>query len=84
MERLNTIPLPVLSVAVASAHAEDTGLESEQLYRLEVNGNEVTEEEALLDETLGPVRDVRQGPDGYLYVLVGDENGTLYRLETEK
>ncbi|NIC07974.1 PQQ-dependent sugar dehydrogenase [Billgrantia bachuensis] len=59
------------------------GLESEQLHRLVIRGNEVTEEEALLDETFGPVRDVRQGPDGYIYMLVGDESGTLYRLEPE-
>lgn len=58
------------------------GLESGQLYRLEVtDSNEVAKVEELLDETLGPVRDVRQEPNGYLYVLVGDESGTLYRLE---
>ncbi|MBW6393340.1 PQQ-dependent sugar dehydrogenase [Billgrantia antri] len=59
------------------------GLESEQLYRFEVNEGEVVEMEELLDEPLGPVREVRQGPDGYLYVLTGNENGTLYRLEPE-
>lgn len=59
------------------------GLESEQLYRFEVNDGEVVEMEELLDEPLGPVREVRQGPDGYLYVLTGNENGTLYRLEPE-
>jgi glucose/arabinose dehydrogenase len=26
------------------------------------------------------VRDVRQGPDGYLYVLTDDEDGELLRL----
>ncbi|MGQ4878143.1 PQQ-dependent sugar dehydrogenase [Billgrantia sp. LNSP4103-1] len=57
------------------------GLEDEQLYRFEVDGDEVTEVEALLDEPLGPVRDVRQGPDGFIYVLIGEERGTLYRIE---
>ncbi|MCE8022454.1 PQQ-dependent sugar dehydrogenase [Halomonas sp. MCCC 1A11036] len=60
------------------------GLESEQLYRFEVNGGDITDMEELLDETQGPVREVRQGPDGYLYVLIGDESGTLYRLEPEE
>jgi glucose/arabinose dehydrogenase len=60
------------------------GLQSEQLYRLEINGNEVTDIEELFDEPLGPVRDVRQGPDGFVYVLVGAESGTLYRLEPEE
>ncbi|MDX5435466.1 MAG: PQQ-dependent sugar dehydrogenase [Halomonas sp.] len=60
------------------------GLESEQLYRFEVNGSDISDMEELLDETQGPVREVRQGPDGYLYVLIGDESGTLYRLEPEE
>ncbi|MFQ3790297.1 PQQ-dependent sugar dehydrogenase [Halomonas sp. A29] len=61
------------------------GLDSGQLYRLEMSdSHEVTAVEELFDETRGPVRDVRQGPDGYLYVLVGDERGTLYRLEPEE
>ncbi|MEQ4539562.1 PQQ-dependent sugar dehydrogenase [Halomonas desiderata] len=60
------------------------GLESGQIYRFEVNGDEVTEMEELLEESLGPVRDIRQSPEGYLYALIGDENGTLYRLEPEE
>ncbi|MBA2780935.1 PQQ-dependent sugar dehydrogenase [Billgrantia kenyensis] len=60
------------------------GLESEQLYRFELSGTEVTGVEELLDQSLGPVRDVRQAADGYLYVLVGDGNGMLYRLEPEE
>lgn len=60
------------------------GLDSGQLYRFEMNGEEVAAQEELLDQPLGPVRDVRQAPDGYLYVLIGDESGTLYRLEREE
>ncbi|MCC5884271.1 MAG: PQQ-dependent sugar dehydrogenase [Halomonas sp.] len=59
------------------------GLESEQLYRFEVNGEEVVAVEELLDQPLGSVRDIRLSPEGYLYVLIGDENGTLYRLELD-
>ena len=60
------------------------GLESGQLYRLDVSDPQNVEQETLLDESLGPVRDVRQGPDGYLYVLTGDDDGTLYRLEPQE
>lgn len=60
------------------------GLENGQIYRFEVNGDEVMEMEELLEEPLGPVRDIRQSPEGYLYALIGDENGTLYRLEPEE
>ncbi len=59
-------------------------LENGQIYRFEVNGDEVMEMEELLEEPLGPVRDIRQSPEGYLYALIGDENGTLYRLEPEE
>lgn len=30
------------------------------------------------------VRDVRQGPDGYLYVLTDEDNGRLFRLKPLK
>jgi aldose sugar dehydrogenase len=26
------------------------------------------------------IRDVRQGPDGFLYVLTDEDNGVLYRV----
>jgi glucose/arabinose dehydrogenase len=30
---------------------------------------------------LGRIRDVRVGPDGYLYLLTDQEDGALWRLE---
>jgi len=44
------------------------------------NGNERRRE--LLLTTLGQrIRDVRQGPDGYLYLLTDEDDGALLRLE---
>ncbi|WP_104205180.1 PQQ-dependent sugar dehydrogenase [Billgrantia saliphila] len=57
------------------------GQESEKLYRLDVSGGEIVEVEPLLTESIGPVRDVRLGPDGYLYILTGGSDGALHRLE---
>lgn len=37
--------------------------------------------ESLLTELKHRVRDVRQGPDGYLYVLTDEEDGALLRIE---
>jgi aldose sugar dehydrogenase len=37
--------------------------------------------EWLLTELKQRIRDVRQGPDGYLYLLTDEENGALLRLE---
>ena len=38
-------------------------------------------EERLLDGQLGRIRDVRVGPDGYLYLLTDSSDGLLVRLE---
>lgn len=37
--------------------------------------------EPILTELRQRIRDVRQGPDGFLYVLTDDDNGMLLRLE---
>jgi glucose/arabinose dehydrogenase len=51
------------------------------LVRLRLDGNKVVEEERLLKDRLGRIRDVRTGPDGYLYLLTDADNGKLVRLE---
>lgn len=50
------------------------------LRRLELDGDTVTEQEVLLKDT-GRIRDVRSGPDGYLYLLTDDTDGALLRLK---
>jgi len=51
------------------------------LVRLELEGDRVIKEERLLEGELGRIRDVRSGPDGYLYLLTDATNGKLVRLE---
>ena len=51
------------------------------LRRLELDGKTVTGQEELLKDRNERIRDVRQGPDGYLYILTDESNGSLYRLE---
>ncbi len=46
-------------------------LKFQTLVRLTLDGNKVSKEERLF-EGIGRVRDVRQGPDGLLYILAGD------------
>jgi len=50
------------------------------LSRLELNGNRVVREERLLADLGERVRDVRQGPDGLLYLLTDEADGRLLRL----
>lgn len=52
-----------------------------QVRRLVLDGERVVSEETLLDDMVGRVRDVRVGPDGFLYVVTDEPNGGVYRLE---
>lgn len=54
-------------------------LKSGYLARLELDGGKVVREHKLISGA-GRVRDVRQGPDGLLYVLTDSSNGRLLRL----
>ena len=50
------------------------------LNRVELAGGKVVREERLLGDLGERIRDVRQGPDGYLYVLTDNPKGRLMRL----
>lgn len=56
-------------------------LKFSKLVRLTLVGGKVAAEENLLEGEIGRIRDVQQGPDGYLYLLNDEANGSLYRLE---
>ena len=56
-------------------------LKDQMLVRLRVDGEKVVKEERMLQGTLGRIRDVRQGPDGFVYLLTDAANGVLARLE---
>ena len=55
-------------------------LVSQELIRLQFDGDKVVHEERLLGELNKRIRDVRQGPDGYLYVLTDEDDGALYKI----
>ena len=46
----------------------------EQLARLSLAGRNVQSVETLLVGELGRIRDVRQGPDGFIYLAIGDRS----------
>lgn len=56
-------------------------LKDQMLVRLRLDGEKVVREERLLRGVLGRIRDVRDGPDGYLYLLSDASDGVLARLE---
>ncbi len=55
-------------------------LKDEMLVRLTLDGDRVVGEERLLKGVLGRIRDVRQGPDGWLYLLTDATDGRILRL----
>ncbi len=55
-------------------------LKFDLLVRLEIANDKITHEERLFEGRFGRIRDVRQGPDGYLYLLSDARNGKLIRL----
>jgi len=56
-------------------------LKFQYLARVVLDGSRVVTEERLLEDQFGRIRDVRQGPDGLLYVLTDEDNGRLVRLQ---
>lgn len=59
-------------------------LADQSLIRLQLDGDKVVHEERLLKDKDWRIRDVRQGPDGYLYLLTDAPDGKLIRLGLEK
>jgi aldose sugar dehydrogenase len=55
-------------------------LAERSLHRLRMRNGEVVLQETLLRELEARIRDVRTGPDGYLYLLTDDANGSVLRL----
>ena len=56
-------------------------LRGQSLVRLELNGRKVLKEERYFERELGRIRDVRQGPDGWLYLLTDQADGRIVRVE---
>jgi glucose/arabinose dehydrogenase len=55
-------------------------LKDKDVIVLNVDGNKVTEEGRILGDRDQRIRDVRVGPDGYLYVLTDETDGQLLKV----
>ena len=60
------------------------GLASQRLIRLVIKDKKVIGEEHLLTDRGKRIRDVRQGPDGALYVVTDSTNGRVLRVAPGK
>ena len=59
-------------------------LAGQMLVRLTLDGDKVVAQERMLVRGLGRIRDVRQGPDGNIYVVTDSSDGELIRIEPAK
>jgi glucose/arabinose dehydrogenase len=60
------------------------GLASQRLVRLAIKDKKVVGEERLLTDRGKRIRDVRQGPDGSIYVVTDESDGELLKLTPRK
>lgn len=60
------------------------GMKDKKLVRLVVENNKVTGVEHLLTDRGQRVRDVRQGPDGALYIVTDQKDGELWRVSPKR
>jgi glucose/arabinose dehydrogenase len=56
-------------------------LAGQHLRRVELKGKKVVEEEMLLEKKIGRIRDVREAPDGTIWLITDERKGALYRIE---
>jgi glucose/arabinose dehydrogenase len=56
------------------------GLVTKNLVRLDVKDDRIVGEERLLKDTAERIRDVRQSPDGAIYVLTDNDKGRILKL----
>lgn len=59
-------------------------LGQQRLVRLVMDNARVTGEEHLLVDRKQRVRDVKQGPDGFLYIVTDQKNGELWRISPRR
>jgi aldose sugar dehydrogenase len=56
-------------------------LRGQALVRIRLDGHKVVEQQRLVTGLLERVRDVRQGPDGWLYITTKNPDGRIIRIE---
>jgi aldose sugar dehydrogenase len=59
-------------------------LAGQVVIRVVLDGDKVVSQERLFERELGRIRDVRQGPDGNIYLLTDSSDGELIRIAPEK
>lgn len=53
------------------------------IVRIVLDGDRVVSQERLFTNTFGRIRDIREAPDGSIYFLTDDANGTIWRIQPQ-
>lgn len=61
-----------------------TALRGSVVARLDLDGERIMHEERMFGELNTRLRDIEQGPDGYLYLLTDERNGKLIQVKPAK
>ena len=64
-----------------AAEGRDTGHGAPAAHRVQASSTRSCGREAILQELRQRIREVRQGPDGLLYLLTDEDDGALLRIE---
>jgi aldose sugar dehydrogenase len=57
------------------------GLRAQRVLRLVLEDGSMAHAEELLTQKIGRIRDVRMGPDGFIYIATDEAEGGIYRVE---
>ncbi len=60
------------------------GLAEQSIRRVELRGDGAVDHGTVFDEIGARIRDVRTGPDGFLYVLTDEPNGRILRIRPQE
>ncbi|EFP71902.1 integrase core domain protein [Shigella dysenteriae 1617] len=70
----------VVSAIASTPQILPGALKDKDVIVMSVNGDKVTEDGRILTDRGQRIRDVRTGPDGYLYVLTDESSGELLKV----
>ena len=59
-------------------------LNGQLVVRITLDGEKVVAQERMFESKLGRIRDLREGPDGNIYLLTDARDGDLIRLEPNR
>ena len=70
----------LVAIAALTEHVGELGVDHQALVRITLDGNKVVSQERLLQSQNERIRDVRQGPDGFLYLLTDNADGRVLKV----